>query len=388
MKNYSPAISVVIPMYNSEKYIGDCLESILAQTFEDFEVIVVNNCSTDNSKKIVESYIPKFYDRHKGGGIELKVTSTKKNSGNPGIPYNTGVKLSRGRYIFFVDSDDLITKTALEEVYNLAEKFQADVVHTERFFAVPEDWKIDDRREPKIVGAPIGEYVTEPTFITENFTERAECLLNYQFDWAPWLKFVRRDFMAEKNIQFVSTKSTDLIFTCCIVCSAKKYLRVPNIVNICRIREDSLSHKIETQAEKLISKWIEAIVLGFNYVNEFLDGEEYFQKNLDAKYLVLETVVSDFSRYLFGLYTQIPAFQLDILIQKEFAKYPNLTSLTTFIFSRMNIFNINLIQQQNLIRQQQEQIQNLKVQNLQIQNQQNNFSQNVSYKKSSHKKKR
>ena len=67
MKNYSPAISVVIPMYNAEKYIGDCLESILAQTFEDFEVIVVDDCSTDNSKKIVESYIPKFYNRNKGG---------------------------------------------------------------------------------------------------------------------------------------------------------------------------------------------------------------------------------------------------------------------------------------------------------------------------------
>ena len=68
MKNISPAISVVIPMYNAEKYIGDCLESILAQTFENFEVIVVDDCSTDNSKKIVESYIPKFNKRHKGGG--------------------------------------------------------------------------------------------------------------------------------------------------------------------------------------------------------------------------------------------------------------------------------------------------------------------------------
>ena len=57
MKNYSPAISVVIPMYNAEKYIGDCLDSILAQTFTDFEVIVVDDCSTDGSKRIVENYI-------------------------------------------------------------------------------------------------------------------------------------------------------------------------------------------------------------------------------------------------------------------------------------------------------------------------------------------
>ena len=56
-KKSIPAISVVIPMYNAEKYIGDCLDSIFAQTFQDFEIIVVDNCSTDNSCKIVENFI-------------------------------------------------------------------------------------------------------------------------------------------------------------------------------------------------------------------------------------------------------------------------------------------------------------------------------------------
>ena len=59
-KQTIPAISVIIPMYNTEKYIGECLDSILAQTFTDYEVIVVDNCSTDNSAKIVESYAQKF----------------------------------------------------------------------------------------------------------------------------------------------------------------------------------------------------------------------------------------------------------------------------------------------------------------------------------------
>ena len=56
----TPAISVIIPMYNAEKYIGECLDSILAQTFTDFEVIVVDDCSKDNSAKVVESYAEKF----------------------------------------------------------------------------------------------------------------------------------------------------------------------------------------------------------------------------------------------------------------------------------------------------------------------------------------
>ena len=60
MKKTIPAVSIVIPMYNTEKYIGECLDSILAQTFKDFEVIVVDDCSTDKSCAVVESYLPKF----------------------------------------------------------------------------------------------------------------------------------------------------------------------------------------------------------------------------------------------------------------------------------------------------------------------------------------
>ena len=65
MNKQIPAVSIVIPMYNSEKYIGECLDSILAQTFTDYEVIVVDDCSTDNSREVVESYLPKF----NGGGM-------------------------------------------------------------------------------------------------------------------------------------------------------------------------------------------------------------------------------------------------------------------------------------------------------------------------------
>ena len=56
----SPAISVIIPLYNAERYLGECLDSILAQTFQNFELIIVDDCSTDSSCEIVESYVPKF----------------------------------------------------------------------------------------------------------------------------------------------------------------------------------------------------------------------------------------------------------------------------------------------------------------------------------------
>ena len=66
MKIDIPAVSVIIPLYNAEKYIGDCLDSILAQSFQDFEVIVSDDCSTDKSCEVAESYVPKF-----GGKLQI-----------------------------------------------------------------------------------------------------------------------------------------------------------------------------------------------------------------------------------------------------------------------------------------------------------------------------
>ncbi len=72
-KKFIPAVSIIIPMYNTEKYIGECLDSILAQTFTDFEVIVVDDCSTDNSATIVEKYTSKFNTRGGQNFISLNL---------------------------------------------------------------------------------------------------------------------------------------------------------------------------------------------------------------------------------------------------------------------------------------------------------------------------
>ena len=124
------AVSVIIPLYNAKKYIGECLDSLLLQTFKDFEVIVVDDCSTDNSCAIVEEYAPKF-------GGRLKLTKTEKNSGGGGyVPRNMGLKLARSKYIQFLDADDFLLGSALETLYNVAEEYDADVVHIRSYYRV------------------------------------------------------------------------------------------------------------------------------------------------------------------------------------------------------------------------------------------------------------
>ena len=341
MKKTIPAVSIVIPMYNAEKYIGECLDSIFAQTFTDYEVIVVDDCSTDNSRAVVQSYLPKF----DGGGVKLNIICRKINSGNPAFPTNEGIEFSRGEYLLFLDNDDMLKMTALEELYPLAKKFDADVVHCERYYQFN-----DGKKNLTLKGYQSGELVKKPTFLSENLIERIQELSNGRFIVNLWSKLIRRDFLIETRIKLVSVLAQDVLFTFCIVLKASRYLRVPNVVNIYRMLESSLSHK-KDDVPKKFSKVIVALVDGFNYLDNFLNEIEFFKNRPDAKFFVLSMWINDRCNYLIDVYSQIPAWQLDEIIRREFEKFNANPSLTGFLFSRMNIFNVNLNRQGALIQQ-------------------------------------
>ena len=93
---YSPEVSVIVPVYNVEAYLAQCIDSILAQDYRNFELILVNDGSTDNSGAICERYAAQ--DRR------IRVI-TQENSG-PSTARNTGIKAACGKYIVFVDADD------------------------------------------------------------------------------------------------------------------------------------------------------------------------------------------------------------------------------------------------------------------------------------------
>lgn len=122
-----PAVSVIIPMYNAENYIAESLDSLLNQTLKNIEVIVVDDCSTDNSLNIAMRFTEKFVGR-------LNLMRLSGNSGCPGIPRNFALEVAHGKYVYFLDSDDFIDATALEHLYEVAEDFDADVVHVDKYF--------------------------------------------------------------------------------------------------------------------------------------------------------------------------------------------------------------------------------------------------------------
>lgn len=112
-----PLISIIVPVYNLELYIKKCIDSILAQTFTNFEVIVVNDGSTDNSGDICDEYAQK----------DNRVVVVHKKNDGLSSARNTGIKISRGKYLGFVDGDDWIYDDMYEKLYTLSNQNNCDI---------------------------------------------------------------------------------------------------------------------------------------------------------------------------------------------------------------------------------------------------------------------
>lgn len=113
----NPLISVIVPVYNVEKYLNRCINSILDQTFKQIEIILVNDGSTDNSPIICDEYCNRYEN--------IKVIHKENN--RVAAARNDGIKIATGKYISLVDSDDWIEPNMLEEMYNKAEEFQTNI---------------------------------------------------------------------------------------------------------------------------------------------------------------------------------------------------------------------------------------------------------------------
>ena len=114
-------ISIIIPVYNVEKYLKVCIDSILNQTYKDLEIILVNDGSTDNSKKICESYLLK----------DNRIILIDQLNSGPSKARNKGIEIAKGKYISFVDADDVIKLDYYQNLYNLANKTDVDIIMSE-----------------------------------------------------------------------------------------------------------------------------------------------------------------------------------------------------------------------------------------------------------------
>ena len=272
---------MIIPLYNAEKYFPVCLESLLIQTCADFEVIVVDDCSIDNSVAIAKSYLERFDGR-------LKIISLEENSGSGAVPRNVGLEYASGKYIFFVDSDDLLIDTALEELYNFAETYQAQVVYMEKYFScdeepIPADVTLSAWCHAKT-------FVEEPTLETKNLAERMEKYLASTIFWTP-AKFSRRDFLIDNGIKFPQMNiAEDVCWTFKVICLAENFLRIPMPFCIIRTNSNSVTRS-NRSPEQMIRLRTSTLITGLEYLDEFMSGLEFFKQNPIIRLQVLNFFV-------------------------------------------------------------------------------------------------
>ena len=221
----NPVVSVIVPVYNVEQYLPQCLDSIVNQTLKNIEIICVNDSSTDNSLNILNHYAEK----------DPRIKVVTQPNGGAGAARNRGLSLAAGKYLSFLDSDDFFEPDMLELAYNKAvcDKadfvvFQSDQYYTDRkeFVSVP--WSL---REKEI-----------PPYTPFNHRQMTDNIFKVFVGWA-WDKLYDREFVEKNHLRFQEQRtSNDMLFVFSGVAVAKRISVVKKVLaHQRRDAKDSLS---------------------------------------------------------------------------------------------------------------------------------------------------
>lgn len=218
-------VSVIIPVFNVEEYLKQCLDSVVHQTLKDIEIICVNDSSTDKSLDILEEYAK----------IDRRIRVITQPNAGAGAARNKGMDVATGKYLSFLDADDFFELNMLEKAYEMAEADQSDLVvyksdqyHTEEEQFVFANWVV---REKEL-----------PPYHPFNHRQMTDNVFKVFVGWA-WDKLFRKDFVDLYQLKFQEQRtSNDLLFVFSAVVLAKRISIVPEVLaHQRRDAKDSLS---------------------------------------------------------------------------------------------------------------------------------------------------
>lgn len=247
----SPKVSFIIPVYNAEKYLGECLDSVINQTLKDIEIICIDDRSTDASLALLEQY----------GAKDKRVKVIKKEShSGAGDSRNQGIKTARGEYILFVDAEDKIKPSTGEEVYAEAKKYDADICI---FKAEVFDEQTQDFVKTFETTAPLIKPFNASDFPNKIFSF---CRT------AVWDKMFKRQFILKHRLKFQNLYScNDVAFTYLGMAYASKITCLEKCFYIYRLNTaGAISEKRGVFCFN--------ILLSLNFVREKLREKEVFQR--------------------------------------------------------------------------------------------------------------
>ena len=201
-------VSIIVPVYNSEKYLEKCIKSLTHQTEKDIEIILVNDGSNDNSEKIIKKYKDK------------RIKYISKNNEGIGKTRNTGIKEAKGEYLMFIDSDDYVDTKCVKVMYEAAKNNKSDLVISN--FYKDYNGKL--------------EKISIPSFESSSLKKNPN-ILNY-VNMGPCNKLFKRTLL--KNIRFdEENKYEDVLFVCKSLINAKKIVHIDDYLSYYVIHSNS-----------------------------------------------------------------------------------------------------------------------------------------------------
>ena len=226
-----PKVSIILPVYNVEKYLRQCINSLVNQTLQDIEIICINDGSTDSSLGILNEYQAK----------DSRIVVISQENKGTGTARNVGIDNSRGECLAFVDPDDWVELNTFEELYKKYKENDVDIVqHDHAYF---------NEAKNKFGKVVFSEHALHKLKIniTDGSIYNWKDIVNKDFSLlvlATWGRLYSARFIKENNIRFAPNKcSEDNIFTIKAIMLAQKILYIQKPFYNYRVRTDSCSHK-------------------------------------------------------------------------------------------------------------------------------------------------
>ena len=322
-------ISIIIPVYNVEKYLKQCLKSVVEQTLKDIEIIVINDGSTDDCAQIIDEF--KIQDER------IKVIN-QKNLGYS-VSLNYSIDISKGEYIAIVEADDFVDLKMYENLYDIAKNNNSDIVKSSFYKYFEQENKI--QKELQNINIESNESFT--------LSEKSEFL---RYHPSIWSCIYKKDFLNEKNIRFKNLKGAcwqDNLFQLQTMYFAKKINFTKNAYYYWRISNSDESESLKNcEIPLLRTKEIH------NWLNENNVKDEKILLNLSQRELIYAKIIlrkkkldKNYCEIIKELISNIPykAFMQDKTIKKSDKRTlfllklsPKLTRFLLLLQKNINLF--------------------------------------------------
>lgn len=242
MNENQPLVSVIMPVYNCERFLTEAIESVISQSYQNWELLIVDDGSKDKSVPIIESYVEK----------DSRIRLYKNESGEhgPGIARNYGMEHISGKYTCFIDSDDWIEKDLLQDTVTLAEKTNADIV--------PFGFVIEDNgKQIKKPLKPCG------NFEFQDFKSIANEIV--RGTWSECHELIRSDLL--QNVHHNKYKTCeDICFQMDLLCNVRKVCGIDKEYYHYRVVQGSISHR-----DKWDDEFLETAITVWEKERKFLE---------------------------------------------------------------------------------------------------------------------